>query len=76
MPSSSARRLDFANSVDKGTIATLSSGRTKNAQRRESARQVNERVEELVRMCPSQYLWGYNRYKQPAGAPPPPTGAS
>jgi len=44
------------------------------AQRRESARQVNERVEELVRMCPSQYLWGYNRYKQPAGAPPPPTG--
>ena len=46
------------------------------AQRRESARQVNERVEELVRMCPSQYLWGYNRYKQPAGAPPPPTGAS
>ena len=30
-------------------------------------------VEELVRMCPVQYLWGYNRYKRPAGAPPPPS---
>jgi KDO2-lipid IV(A) lauroyltransferase len=42
------------------------------ADRRESARRVNQAVEELVRMCPSQYLWGYNRYKRPAGAPPPP----
>ena len=40
--------------------------------RRESARRVNEGVERLIRMCPSQYLWGYNRYKRPAGAPPPP----
>ena len=41
--------------------------------RREAAREVNARVEKLVRICPSQYLWGYNRYKRPAGAPPPPT---
>ena len=40
--------------------------------RLESARQVNERVEGLVRQCPVQYLWGYNRYKRPAGAPAPP----
>jgi KDO2-lipid IV(A) lauroyltransferase len=40
--------------------------------RRESARRVNEMVEKLVRQCPTQYLWGYNRYKRPAGAPPPP----
>jgi len=40
--------------------------------KRESARRVNERVEKLVRQCPEQYLWGYNRYKRPAGAPPPP----
>lgn len=40
--------------------------------RRASARRVNEMVEALVRQCPSQYLWGYNRYKRPAGAPPPP----
>jgi KDO2-lipid IV(A) lauroyltransferase len=33
---------------------------------------VNEVVEALVRECPQQYLWGYNRYKRPAGAPPPP----
>jgi KDO2-lipid IV(A) lauroyltransferase len=37
-----------------------------------SARQVNEMVERLVRRCPAQYLWGYNRYKRPAGAPPAP----
>jgi KDO2-lipid IV(A) lauroyltransferase len=42
------------------------------AGRREAARQVNAMVETLVRRCPAQYLWGYNRYKRPAGAPPPP----
>ena len=40
--------------------------------RRESARMVNAMVEKLVRESPAQYLWGYNRYKRPAGAPPPP----
>ena len=46
------------------------------ADRRESARQVNAMVEKLVRECPAQYLWGYNRYKRPAGAPPPPGAAA
>jgi len=36
------------------------------------ARQVNLDLERLIRTCPTQYLWGYNRYKGPAGAPPPP----
>jgi KDO2-lipid IV(A) lauroyltransferase len=40
--------------------------------RRQAARRVNAMVEKLVRTCPAQYLWGYNRYKRPAGAPPPP----
>ena len=40
--------------------------------RRDAARVVNAMVETLVRDCPGQYLWGYNRYKRPAGAPPPP----
>lgn len=40
--------------------------------RREAALRVNRMVERLVRSCPAQYLWGYNRYKRPAGAPPPP----
>jgi Kdo2-lipid IVA lauroyltransferase/acyltransferase len=42
------------------------------ADRRESALRINRMVERLVRRCPAQYLWGYNRYKRPAGAPPPP----
>ncbi len=29
---------------------------------------LNLSVEKLVRTCPSQYLWSYNRYKTPAGA--------
>lgn len=37
-----------------------------------AARQINAAVEDLVRQCPAQYLWSYNRYKTPAGAPPPP----
>lgn len=36
------------------------------------ARQINLEMEHLIRQCPSQYLWGYNRYKRPAGAEPPP----
>jgi KDO2-lipid IV(A) lauroyltransferase len=32
---------------------------------------LNRALEALVRECPEQYLWGYNRYKTPAGAPPP-----
>lgn len=37
-----------------------------------AAREVNAMVESLVRLAPTQYLWSYNRYKRPAGAPPPP----
>ena len=29
---------------------------------------LNQSIEKLVRTCPSQYLWSYNRYKIPAGA--------
>ena len=35
---------------------------------------LNRAIEALVRRCPEQYLWGYNRYKVPAGAPPPERG--
>lgn len=38
----------------------------------ERARQINHEIERLILDCPQQYLWGYNRYKQPAGAEPPP----
>jgi Kdo2-lipid IVA lauroyltransferase/acyltransferase len=32
---------------------------------------LNRNLEQLIRRCPMQYLWGYNRYKVPAGAEPP-----
>lgn len=34
------------------------------------AKQINFEIESLIRQCPEQYLWGYNRYKRPGGAPP------
>ena len=37
-----------------------------------ATRRINRALESLVRECPEQYLWGYNRYKIPAGAPRPP----
>ena len=29
---------------------------------------INREVERIILQCPQQYLWGYNRYKQPRGA--------
>ena len=34
----------------------------------ESAAIINRAMERLIRQCPQQYLWGYNRYKQPRSA--------
>ncbi len=33
--------------------------------------QVNAALEQVIRTCPEQYLWSYNRYKVPRGALPP-----
>ena len=33
--------------------------------------QINAEIERLIRNCPGQYLWGYNRYKVPKGVQPP-----
>lgn len=41
----------------------------------ERARRINLAIEHLVRQCPAQYLWGYNRYKRPRGAEAPPEQA-
>lgn len=35
------------------------------------AAQLNSELETLIRRCPEQYLWGYNRYKAPSGASRP-----
>ena len=37
-----------------------------------AARETNAMIERLIAMAPAQYLWGYNRYKHPAGAALPP----
>jgi len=36
------------------------------------AQQINHEIEHLIRQCPEQYLWGYNRYKRPRGVEAPP----
>ena len=36
------------------------------------AQQINSEIELLIQQCPTQYLWGYNRYKRPGGAELPP----
>lgn len=33
--------------------------------------QINAALEMVIRKCPEQYLWSYNRYKVPRGALPP-----
>jgi KDO2-lipid IV(A) lauroyltransferase len=38
----------------------------------ERAWQISREIERLILQCPQQYLWGYNRYKRPGGAEPPP----
>jgi KDO2-lipid IV(A) lauroyltransferase len=36
-------------------------------------RQINAALERVIRACPAQYLWSYNRYKVPRGVPAPQT---
>ena len=38
----------------------------------ERAQMINHEIETLIRQCPQQYLWAYNRYMRPRGAEPPP----
>lgn len=33
-------------------------------------RQINSALEKIIRTCPAQYLWSYNRYKAPPGSMP------
>lgn len=40
------------------------------------ARHLNRALEELVRRCPAQYLWSYNRYKRPPGVEAPDSRAA
>jgi KDO2-lipid IV(A) lauroyltransferase len=33
--------------------------------------QINAELEKMIRICPEQYMWSYNRYKIPRGVLPP-----
>jgi Kdo2-lipid IVA lauroyltransferase/acyltransferase len=66
--------LAFARRLPGGAGYTIHVRSLPAVQPGESAtRRLNRALEALVRECPEQYLWGYNRYKQPKGAPPPPS---
>jgi KDO2-lipid IV(A) lauroyltransferase len=38
----------------------------------ERTQRISQEIEHLIRQCPEQYLWGYNRYKRPRGVEKPP----
>ena len=42
----------------------------------QDAAAINRAIEQMVLRFPSQYLWGYHRYKRPAGAPAPQAAAA
>nr|CUV63714.1 protein of unknown function [Ralstonia solanacearum] len=37
-----------------------------------AATRINAEIEQLIALAPTQYLWGYNRYKRPKGVDAPP----
>ena len=41
-----------------------------------AARHLNRVLEDIIRRCPEQYLWAYNRYKAPPGVPAPASARS
>ena len=64
--------LAFAKRLPRGAGYSIVVRPLPPAKAGESAtRRMNRALEELIAECPEQYLWGYNRYKVPAGAAPP-----
>ena len=63
--------LVYARRLARGAGYSIVLRRLPPARPGESAtRRLNRALEDLVRECPGQYLWAYNRYKTPAGAKP------
>lgn len=61
--------MAFAERLPSGRGYHLHLQRASTANLDEAA--LNRAIEALVRRCPAQYLWGYNRYKVPASAEKP-----
>lgn len=65
--------LAFAKRLPRGEGYSIVVRKLPDARAGESGtRRINRALEELIAECPEQYLWGYNRYKIPAGAEAPP----
>ena len=64
--------LCFAERLPRGSGYRFSAEPLPAAQASESPlRVLNRAIEQMIRRRPEQYLWGYNRYKVPAGVQPP-----
>jgi Kdo2-lipid IVA lauroyltransferase/acyltransferase len=61
----------FAERLSKGRGYVLHLEAYKGDELDETA--LNRAIEDMVRRCPTQYLWSYNRYKVPHGATAPPS---
>ncbi|GJG96033.1 lysophospholipid acyltransferase family protein [Cupriavidus pauculus] len=55
----------------RGHLHVLSEGGMLPADPAEGSAVINAAIEKLIEIDPTQYLWGYNRYKNPAGAGTP-----
>ena len=64
--------LGFAERLARGRGYRIHVERLPEALAGESGvRRMNRGIEALIRRCPAQYLWAYNRYKVPAGVEAP-----
>ena len=59
-----SRRSQLIRPLPRGTDAEAQT---------EAASVINETMEQVIMRDPGQYLWGYNRYKQPRPADVPAT---
>ena len=61
------RRLPWGRGYEVTCESMLEAFPEDPVQRVEAAEILNRAMERLIRRCPQQYLWGYHRYKKPAG---------
>ena len=63
--------MAYAERLPRGEGYTIRITPLRFNQGQSAAQQMNAALEEVVRACPAQYLWSYNRYKTPDGVAVP-----
>jgi KDO2-lipid IV(A) lauroyltransferase len=66
--------LSYAERLPHGTgfvVRFISFDAMRTADLQQQTESINGAMEALITHCPSQYFWGYNRYKTPSGVMPP-----